>query len=222
VSRLWSRFGLRAVAVGLLLAGLGGGYYLSEIRQTQQKGIEARLAAEVDNAEAEYRKRRHGAHMIATADIRAARYEASLKAAEAAKTEAERAEEAKKTAARKQREANAAPVPYTGPIPESCEEYSGNRQIGCALLLEAGFGIDQMPCLDKLWTKESGWNHRARNASSGAYGIPQALPGSKMASVGSDWENNPATQIKWGLGYISGRYGTPCSAWAHSQSTGWY
>jgi len=109
-----------------------------------------------------------------------------------------------------------------GPIPEDCNEYSGNRAAGCARLLEAGFGLDQMPCLDQLWAKESGWNERAANTSSGAYGIPQALPGSKMSSHGDDWETNPNTQIAWGLSYISGRYGTPCDAWAHSQSVGWY
>ena len=62
----------------------------------------------------------------------------------------------------------------------------------------------------------------AYNASSGAYGIPQALPGSKMATAGADWETNAATQIEWGLGYVQGRYGTPCGAWAHSQDVGWY
>ena len=76
--------------------------------------------------------------------------------------------------------------------------------------------------LTELWTKESGFNHRAQNRSSGAYGIPQALPGSKMASKGSDWRTSPATQIKWGLGYIKGRYGKPCNAWGHSQDVGWY
>jgi hypothetical protein len=79
-----------------------------------------------------------------------------------------------------------------------------------------------MPCLDKLWTRESGWNTRSTNSSTGAYGIPQALPGSKMGSVADDWRTNPATQIKWGLSYIKGRYGTPCSAWQHFLSTGWY
>jgi hypothetical protein len=77
-------------------------------------------------------------------------------------------------------------------------------------------------CLEPLWQKESGWNHLAQNPSSGAYGIPQSLPGSKMASHGSDWQTNPATQIAWGIDYIKGRYGTPCGAWAHSQSVGWY
>ena len=114
------------------------------------------------------------------------------------------------------------PVPYSGPIPSSCNEYSGSRAIGCTLTLQAGFGIAQFPCLDKLWKKESGWNYRAENRSSGAYGIPQALPGKKMASEGADWKTNPATQIKWGLGYIKGRYDTPCGAWAHSEAVGSY
>ncbi|GAB3945861.1 hypothetical protein GCM10027614_38330 [Micromonospora vulcania] len=80
----------------------------------------------------------------------------------------------------------------------------------------------RVPCLEKLWTKESGWNHKARNSGSGAYGIPQAYPGSKMGKIASDWENNPATQIKWGLGYIKGKYKTPCGAWSHFQSAGSY
>jgi hypothetical protein len=80
----------------------------------------------------------------------------------------------------------------------------------------------QWSCLNSLWQKESGWNHRARNPRSGAYGIPQALPGRKMSSAGADWATNPRTQIRWGLSYIAGAYGTPCAAWAHSQATGWY
>lgn len=108
------------------------------------------------------------------------------------------------------------------PVPEDCEEYSGNREIGCSLLSEFGFDIDQMPPLDALWTHESGWNHLARNASSGACGIPQALPCNKMASAGSDYETNPATQIRWGLGYIKDRYGDPASAYAFFQANGWY
>ncbi|MFC5751992.1 lytic transglycosylase domain-containing protein [Actinomadura rugatobispora] len=80
----------------------------------------------------------------------------------------------------------------------------------------------QFGCLQKLWDKESNWNYRAANPSSGAYGIPQALPGSKMSSAGADWKTNYKTQIRWGLGYIDDRYGTPCKAWSHSQSVGWY
>jgi hypothetical protein len=80
----------------------------------------------------------------------------------------------------------------------------------------------QYNCLVSLWNKESSWNHKAHNRSSGAYGIPQALPGSKMAKFGSDWRTNPKTQIIWGLGYIKGRYVTPCGAWSSFQRKGWY
>lgn len=90
------------------------------------------------------------------------------------------------------------------------------------LLSARGFGDDQYSCLVSLWNKESHWNVAAHNVGSGAYGIPQALPGSKMASAGADWETNPATQITWGLGYITSRYQTPCGAWASSQERGWY
>jgi hypothetical protein len=85
-----------------------------------------------------------------------------------------------------------------------------------------GWGADQFQCLNSLWSRESGWNYQSYNAGSGATGIPQALPGSKMASAGSDWATNAATQISWGLSYIAGSYGTPCGAWSHSQSSGWY
>jgi len=76
-------------------------------------------------------------------------------------------------------------------------------------------------CLNNIYTRESGWRYNAENAS-GAYGIPQALPGSKMATAGADWMTNPATQIKWGLGYIQSRYGDPCSAWSFWQAHGYY
>lgn len=85
-----------------------------------------------------------------------------------------------------------------------------------------GWGSGQFSCLAQLWQKESGWNYRAYNASSGATGIPQALPGSKMASAGSDWATNASTQIAWGLGYINDRYGSPCAAWEHSRAVNWY
>jgi hypothetical protein len=85
-----------------------------------------------------------------------------------------------------------------------------------------GWGDEQFSCLDSLWQKESNWNYQAYNADGGATGIPQALPGSKMASFGTDWESNATTQIAWGLDYISAVYATPCSAWGHSQSVNWY
>jgi hypothetical protein len=96
------------------------------------------------------------------------------------------------------------------------------QQIASGMLGSFGWGQDQFGCLESLWNQESGWNPSASNPSSGAYGIPQALPGSKMASAGADWQTNPATQIRWGLGYIQGLYGSPCGAWGHEQSNGWY
>jgi hypothetical protein len=95
------------------------------------------------------------------------------------------------------------------------------QQIAARMVADRGWDNGQFSCLVSLWNKESGWRTDAANPS-GAYGIPQALPGSKMASAGPDWQHNATTQISWGLGYIAGVYGTPCSAWAHSQATGWY
>lgn len=85
-----------------------------------------------------------------------------------------------------------------------------------------GWTENDYNCLVKLWNKESGWNPNAHNSSSGAHGIPQALPASKMSSEGSDYYTNGKTQIRWGLKYIKNRYGSPSKAWSHSQSKGWY
>lgn len=90
------------------------------------------------------------------------------------------------------------------------------------MLEHYGWDAQEFACLDPLWNAESGWNHRAHNRSSGAYGIPQSLPGSKMQSAGSDWQTNPQTQIRWGLSYIKQRYETPCGAWNHFQRKRWY
>ncbi|WP_326610575.1 lytic transglycosylase domain-containing protein [Streptomyces scopuliridis] len=81
---------------------------------------------------------------------------------------------------------------------------------------------DQFQCFSNIVNHESTWNYRAQNASSGAYGLVQALPGSKMSSAGADWQTNPATQIKWGLNYMDGRYGSPCGAWSFWQANNWY
>jgi len=107
-------------------------------------------------------------------------------------------------------------VPFVAPNPGTAQAIAYDMVKG------RGWGDGEFSCLVALWKRESGWRVNAYNAGSGAYGIPQALPGSKMASAGADWATNPATQIKWGLRYISGRYGSPCGAWGHSQSTGWY
>lgn len=97
------------------------------------------------------------------------------------------------------------------------------RDIARQMMLSMyGWGDDQFTCFDKIITQESGWNVSATNRSSGAYGIPQALPGSKMATAGADWQTNPATQIKWALGYVQGRYSTACGAWSFKSAHGWY
>ena len=241
MNRLWSRVGIRVASVGLLVAGVIGGVYLGKDQQVQAQptSVQTGLAFQADAAEMQLLKERHGRHAAARAYQRQAEGKAAAKAAAEAKAAAgkartlekkviekkaaeKKAAEAKKKAESAGSSSGGGSVAFTGPIPSSCNEYSGNRETGCALMIRTGFSIDQFPCLDKLWKKESGWNHRAANPSSGAYGIPQSLPGSKMASEGSDWRSNPATQIKWGLGYIKGRYNTPCNAWSHSQNTGWY
>ena len=111
-----------------------------------------------------------------------------------------------------------------GPAVSGQENLSSQdpQAIAEALLPSYGWSSSQMTCLVPLWMGESGWRVNAENVSSGAYGIPQSLPGSKMATIASDWRTNPVTQIKWGLGYIQERYGSPCGAWGFKQGHGWY
>ena len=107
-------------------------------------------------------------------------------------------------------------VTSTPPNPNTAQSIAYNMM--------GGFGFDPKTyfgCLLDIWNRESGWRYDAENAS-GAYGIPQALPGSKMASAGADWQTNPATQIKWGLTYIKAIYGNPCKAWAFEEADGYY
>jgi soluble lytic murein transglycosylase-like protein len=99
---------------------------------------------------------------------------------------------------------------------------SSSKGFALEQVVQRAWPLREFQCLDALWTRESGWNHRAHNPSSGAYGIPQALPGGKMRGAGPDWRHNPETQIRWGLAYIKGRYGRPCGAWGHFKSHNWY
>ena len=99
----------------------------------------------------------------------------------------------------------------------------GAREVAKVLMEEKyGWGEKQYACLDDLWIKESNWNYRASNKRTGAHGIPQALPATKMDSAGTDWRTNPVTQISWGLRYIEVRYETPCKAWAKFKRSNWY
>jgi hypothetical protein len=111
--------------------------------------------------------------------------------------------------------------PVTGP-PAAPPNPGSAQSIAYNMMSSFGFNPKTyFSCLDNTWNRESGWAYNAENPS-GAYGIPQALPGSKMASAGPDWQTNPATQIRWGLGYIKSTYGDPCSAWAFWQAHGYY
>lgn len=110
----------------------------------------------------------------------------------------------------------------TAPPPPPPVDPAGAQAYAATQLAGHGWGPDQMSCLVSLWDRESGWNYTASNPGSGAYGIPQALPGSKMSNVAADWRTDPETQIRWGLDYIAGSYDTPCNAWAHETSAGWY
>ena len=108
---------------------------------------------------------------------------------------------------------------YTTPPPADPTAAEATAQ---SLLGSFGFSSSQWPCLYDIWQRESGWNVYAENAASGAYGIPQSLPGDKMASAGADWQTDAATQIRWGLGYIKSVYGTPCQAWSNEENYGYY
>ncbi|WP_081322928.1 phospholipase [Microbacterium testaceum] len=152
---------------------------------------------------------------------RVATLRSSLDEAKAAKAAADAAAEAQRqaeaaAAAEAQRQAEAAAALARVNTPDGAKAFAAQLAAD-----QYGWGEDQFSCLSSLWTKESGWNYQAYNPS-GATGIPQSLPGDKMASFGSDWATNAATQIKWGLDYISRGYGTPCAAWGHSQATNWY
>ena len=149
----------------------------------------------------------------------AARVAAEQAAAEAARVAAEQAA-AQKVAAEAARKAAVARASRAAASRPAVAPGSA-REIGQQLAAARGWSGEQWGCLDMLWSRESGWRTNAGNTS-GAYGIPQALPGSKMASAGADWRDSAATQITWGLNYIGGRHGSPCGAWQHFQARHWY
>ncbi|MFJ9827628.1 transglycosylase SLT domain-containing protein [Streptomyces sp. NPDC101160] len=163
------------------------------------------------------------------ADVQAAAADslARKSAEEAARIQAAKDAEAKKTAADKaekeRKDAEAERASRSALRDASSFAAQGSYSISdvkaMARQMMAG---DQFSCFSNIVSHESGWNYRATNASSGAYGLVQALPGSKMASAGADWQTNPATQIKWGLSYMNGRYGSPCGAWSFWQANRWY
>ncbi len=173
-------------------------------QQTQETTATARSAvAEVDRAAAD-----------------AARVADEVEAAAQAQAQADAQAQAQAQAQAAAARASAAEAPAqpdaAGNTPAEAKETA--RAMAAS---KYGWGESEFSCLVQLWTKESGWSYTATNPS-GATGIPQALPGSKMATAGSDWATNATTQISWGLGYINAGYGTPCGAWAHSEANNWY
>jgi len=220
------------LSITVLVAGLAGGVLISD-RQTQHRKTADLTAATAADAPRQAAGNNPPQAAQGTTDQQSTtdQQDAQTKAdnaATAAAAQAKAADDATRKNQPASRSDDRTP-PSTGPtggtagpVPASCQVYSGNRATGCTLMLQAGYGMDQAPCLINLWNRESGWNVSSTNKSSGAFGIPQAVPGTKMAAFGSDWRTNPVTQIKWGLSYIKGRYKSPCGAWSHSQSTGWY
>ncbi|MEU7579302.1 lytic transglycosylase domain-containing protein [Streptomyces sp. NPDC041068] len=152
-----------------------------------------------------------------------ARKQAAASAIEKQKA-AEKAEAAEKAAAKKEREekAEAKASRSSGRDASSFAPQSSYTVSQVQAMARQMVPGDQFQCFSNIVNHESTWNYKATNASSGAYGLVQALPGSKMASAGADWQTNPATQIKWGLNYMNDRYGSPCGAWSFWQANNWY
>jgi hypothetical protein len=147
---------------------------------------------------------------------------AKAAAAKAAAAKAAAAKAAAQQAAQQQATQQQAAQQTAAQQPAASAPSGSPQQIAEQMLSQFGWSSSQFSCLQPLWALESGWNIYASNPSSGAYGIPQALPGSKMASAGPDWQSDAATQIRWGLTYIQGTYGSPCAAWSHDEADGWY
>ena len=159
-------------------------------------------------------------HSEDVAAAQAAQAAAKASAAKAAAAKAVEAAAARQAAATQA--ASTAQSTQTVATQQAAEPSGSPQQVAQQLLGRFGWSSSQFSCLEPLWERESGWDVTAENPSSGAYGIPQALSGSLMASSGPDWQTDAATQIRWGLTYIQGRYGSPCGAWAHEEADGWY
>ncbi|GGV80182.1 transglycosylase SLT domain-containing protein [Streptomyces massasporeus] len=175
--------------------------------QVQTASLTQQADAQAIQADASAKKDAEEAARKAAAETAIAKKEAAKKAAEAA---AKERAEAKTAAASRSKDISDFPVASSYSIAQI--------QAMARQLVPSG----QFQCFSNIVDHESDWNYKAVNPSSGAYGMFQALPGSKMSSVGADWQTNPATQIKWGLNYMNDRYGSPCDAWSFWQANHWY
>lgn len=175
--------------------------------------------AEPDAAQQAAAEQAAEAEQAAAAAEAEAQTAAAREAQTAAAREAEAAAAAEKAAAELAAEQEAARIAAAS-VP--VDDPAGAKAYAASVLGGHGWEASQMTCLDTLWTKESEWLTSATNASSGAYGIPQALPGTKLATAGGDWQTNYRTQVNWGLTYIESRYGSPCSALNFHYANNWY
>ncbi|MEU6915347.1 transglycosylase SLT domain-containing protein [Streptomyces olindensis] len=173
--------------------------------QVQTASLTQQADAQAIAADASAKKDAEEAARKAAAETAIAKKEAAEKAAKEAKERAEA-----KEAASRSKDISDFPVATSYTIAQI--------QAMARQMVPAG----QFQCFSNIVDHESDWNYKAVNPSSGAYGMFQALPGSKMSSVGADWRTNPATQIKWGLNYMNDRYGSPCDAWSFWQANNWY
>ncbi|GAA2775939.1 transglycosylase SLT domain-containing protein [Kitasatospora aburaviensis] len=172
----------------------------------QQAAAEATAKAAAEQKAAEEAARQKAA---ADAQAKADAEKAAKAAEEKRKADEAAANRSKARSAMAATDTSAPPVSVSpGSVQEIAQQIVGNDA--------------QFQCFSQIVKRESGWDYTATNKSSGAYGLVQALPGSKMASAGADWRTNPATQIKWGLNYMNSRYGSPCGAWSFWQSHHWY
>jgi hypothetical protein len=189
---------------------------------------DASVAAARGDAELRLAVQRARRNDVAAVKAERARAKAAKQAAKRSswlknRTKSISAEHVKLVAAAKKEAAEAAErrraLANRGYLPGTTDPREIARQI---LKNKYGYGDSDFDCFNNIIIRESMWDIDATNPSSGAYGIPQALPGSKMATVGSDWRTNPATQIIWAIGYMEDRYGSPCAAWSFKRAHGWY
>ncbi|MFC9331339.1 transglycosylase SLT domain-containing protein [Kitasatospora sp. NPDC057015] len=200
------------VAGATLLADIPAGAQaqtISDNFSSQASAQQASADAAAKKAAEEAARQKAAADAQAKADAEKAAAQAAQAAEEKRKADEAAANRSKARSAMAAVESSAPPVSVSpGSVQELAQQIIGDDA--------------QFQCFSQIVKRESGWNYTATNASSGAYGLVQALPGSKMASAGADWRTNPATQIKWGLGYMNSRYGSPCGAWSFWQSHHWY
>ncbi|MET7611520.1 transglycosylase SLT domain-containing protein [Streptomyces seoulensis] len=186
---------------------------LAELPADQQAQVQTASLTQQADAQA------IAADASAKKDAEAAARKAAAETAIAKKKDAEKAAELAKERA----ETKAAAASRDDVRDASSFAPQGSYSVGqIQAMARQMVGAGQFQCFSNIVDHESSWNYRAVNASSGAYGLFQALPGSKMSSVGADWQTNPATQIKWGLNYMDSRYGSPCEAWTFWQANHWY